>query len=529
MRTLLAFAASLLCLAGTNMEFLHCQGHDPLRPLCEYIDFKLERDHIPGLAACIIKKNAIVWSRGFGFQNVEARIPMTPQSVIGTASITKIVTAIAIMQLHERGKLNLNDPVNKFLPFALRHAKYPEVDMTVSQLLSHTASTSNGPSLWRCYSCDEQPLSQKQWVEAYFLPGGRYYHDQGNFGTGKPGEHFLYSNSGYALLAYLVEVVSGLPFSQYCRENIFIPLKMSNTSLNAADIQQGTISTMYSYGYNMDLERDLMAANTDCARVIAGDYFFPLCNYTTSTPGAGGMYSSVEQLACLLIALMNNGTYEGNRILSDQSVARILGPYVDSKKLPGQFASFGLGGYAIRLSNGGLVWGHTGADAGQSSIMLFNRETAVGAIVLASRFVDIRDLIEWMFAEGIASYSSTPLDQLGGIWRRYAKDQVQREITIRVLPNYLPGGSHIYVVGNHRYLGAWMSTGIPLLPQRDRSWEKTLCFPDSTKLEFKITRGGMDKQAVTMDGKVLPNHSFVVVEDTVVNIVVEDWKDQAQQ
>jgi hypothetical protein len=70
--------------------------------------------------------------------------------------------------------------------------------------------------------------------------------------------------------------------------------------------------------------------------------------------------------------------------------------------------------------------------------------------------------------------------------------------------------------------------GIPLLPQRDRSWEKTLCFPDSIRLEFKITRGGMDKEAVTMDGKVPANHSFVVIKDTVLNIVVDDWKDQAQ-
>jgi CubicO group peptidase (beta-lactamase class C family) len=329
-RTPLAFAAVILSLTMINTDFLRCQGHDQLQRLSEYLHFKMKRDHVPGLAAGIIRKDTIVWSRGFGFQNVEARVPMTPHSVVGVASITKIVTAIAIMQLHEHGKLQIDDPVNKFLPSAVRHPMYPEVDMTISQLLSHTASTSNGPSLWRCYSCNEQPLSQKQLVEAYFLPGGRYYHKEGNFGDAKPGEGFLYSNSGYALLAYLVEAVSGLPFDQYCRENIFIPLKMSNTSFDATDILQGSLSTMYSYGYNMDLERDLMASHTDCARVIAGDYFFPLCNYTTSTLGAGGLYSSVDQLAHLLIALMNGGLYQGKRILSEQSVTRIFGSYVDS-------------------------------------------------------------------------------------------------------------------------------------------------------------------------------------------------------
>jgi hypothetical protein len=241
------------------------------------------------------------------------------------------------------------------------------------------------------------------------------------------------------------------------------------------------------------------------------------------------MYSSVEQLAHLLIALMNDGAYQGNAVLSRKNISRILGPDVDSRLLPGQFASFGLGGYAMRLNNGAPVWGHTGADPGQSSFMLFNTETKVGAIVLANRFVDIRDLIEWMFAEGACQYSSTPLEHLGGIWKPYMKDRLLRRITISVLPEYLPGDSHLHVIGNHRYLGRWVSSGVPLTPQKDRSWTTTLLFPDSTTLEFKITRGSMKTEAVTRDGTVLPNHTLAVVKDTVVNIVVEDWKDQAQQ
>jgi CubicO group peptidase (beta-lactamase class C family) len=529
MKVFQVLVATLLFLVESSTTVLHGQEDGRLQSLRDYIDLKMERDHIPGLAACIVTRNAMVWSRGFGFQNLGTRIPMTPQSVIGTASVTKLVTAIAVMQLHERGKLSLDEPINTFLPVAVRHPDYPGTDMTVSQLLTHTASTSNGPSLWRCYSCNGQSLTLRQWVEAYFRPGGRYYHEEGNFGPAKPGEGFLYSNSGYALLAHLVEIVSGLPFEHYCRENIFVPLKMSNTSFIAADIDRKTLSTMYSYGYSMDLERDLMAPDLDCAQAITGGYLFPLCNYTTSTQGATGMYSSVEQLSHLLMALMNNGVYEGGRLLDERSVSSIFAPYVDTKKLPHQFAAFGLGGYALTLTNGALVWGHTGADPGQSSLVLFNRETGVGAIVLASRFVDIRDLIEWLFAEGTAAYSSTPLEKLGGMWSMYADNQVRRTVTLCVHANYLPGGSQLYVIGNHRSLGSWVSTGIPLLPQRDRSWKRTLIFPDSTHLEFKIIRGGMDKEAVTMDGKVLPNHRCLVVRDTVINIVVEDWKDQAQK
>jgi CubicO group peptidase (beta-lactamase class C family) len=529
MKTLFSFGTTLLCLSAIATDISYCGGDYQLSTLEAYIEFKLQRDNIPGLAACIVKNDRVVWSKGFGFQDLRGGIAMTPRSVMGTASVSKIVTAIAVMQLYERGLLDLDDPIQKYLPFAIRHPKYPDANITVSQLLNHTASTSNGPSLWKCYSCGEQPLSQREWVQNYFLPDGKYYHKEGNFGPGKPGEQFLYSNAGYGLLACLVEVVSGLPFDRYCAVNIFSPLKMENSSLNVSDIRMGTLSTMYSYGYNMDLERDLMVPNTNCAKVVSGDYFFSLCDYTTSTPGAGGMYSSVDELAHLLVALMNDGTYRGKTVLSKQNIARILSPNVDSGLLPAQFAAFGLGGYAMRLNNGALVWGHTGADPGQSSFLLFNPETTIGAIVLVNRFVDIRDLIEWIFAEAIPRYSIIPLENLGGIWKEYMKGRPQHRVTISVQPNYLPGGSRLHVIGNHRFLGRWVNAGVPLTPQKNRTWSTTFFFPDATTLEFKITRGSMRTEAVTMDGKPLPNHRVVVVKDTVMNIMVEDWKDQAQQ
>jgi CubicO group peptidase (beta-lactamase class C family) len=529
MRRLCLFSLFFFCCHGINTESAYGQERTPLASLNDYLEFKVQRDHIPGLAACIIKDDSVIWSRGVGYQNIEERIPMTPQTVIGTASISKIVTALAVMQLRERKKLDLHDPVNKYLPFKVLHPEYPDVDITVAQLLSHTSSISNGPSLWRSYSCDEQPLTLGEWARAYFTPGGRYYHKEGNFSRKKPGKGFLYSNAGYALLSYLVEIVSGMHFNEYCVRNIFAPLRLENTSFDVGDIENGTLATMYSYGYNMDLERDLMQPMTDCGKAIRGDYLFPLCNYTAPTIGAGGMYSSTEQLSHLLIALMNDGTYKGSVVLSKASIAEMLSPYVDPSLLPGQFASFGLGGYAMRLARGEPVWGHTGADPGMSTLMLFNPETKIGAIVLASRFVDIRDLIEWLLAEGIAEYADVDLSREKGAWKQYARNQVQHTVTFRVVPNYLPGGSHIHIIGNHRYLGSWVGTGIPMAPQRDRSWETVYSFPDSTSLEFKITRGDMGKEAVTMDGKVLPNHSLVVVRDTVVNIVVEDWKDQAQQ
>ena len=105
------------------------------------------------------------------------------------------------------------------------------------------------------------------------------------------------------------------------------------------------------------------------------------------------------------------------------------------------------------LSNGARVWGHTGADPGQSTLLLFNPETEIGVVVLANRFVDIRDLIEWTFAEGIGEFSAARARKLGGAWNAYTGQQVNHSVALNVLPDYLPGGSQLYVIGNHRYLG----------------------------------------------------------------------------
>jgi hypothetical protein len=84
--------------------------------------------------------------------------------------------------------------------------------------------------------------------------------------------------------------------------------------------------------------------------------------------------------------------------------------------------------------------------------------------------------------------------------------------------------SHLENLG-FQILGCWVTSGIPMTPQKDRYWEKIFSFPDSARLEFKITRGSWDKEAVTLDGQIPTTHSLVVIKDTVLDIAVEDWKD----
>lgn len=493
-----------------------------------FVKLKMERDKVPGLAVCLVKDDKIVWAKGYGWANTEKRIPMTISSVIGVASISKLITAAAVMQLYEQGLIDIHNPINRYLPVKIQHPDFPNTELTIAQILNHTASISNGPSLWRTYTCDENKIGLEEWVKGYFTPGGKYYDRDGNFERFKPGDGFQYSNAGYGLLSYLVEVVSAKPFNEYCKQNIFDPLGMINTSFIISDLDENDLAAMYSYGYGWDLEKDLIQKDIDRGKVIQSDYFFPLCHYSSPTFAAGGLYTSAEQLSKFLITLMSGGDFNGHRILSKESIDRIFGKSVNPSFLPGQFAAFGLGGYAMKLSNDELVLGHTGADPGISTFMLFNPEIKMGAIVLANCFVDIRDLIEWAFAEGFSEFNNISMEKLNNNWEQYSNLRAKHKVDIVVETNYLPGGSQLYIIGNHRFLGQWIRTGIPMLPQKNGSWLRSFQFPDSTKLEFKITRGSWESEAVNPDGTIPPNFSYIVEKDTVLNIRVEDWKDLLQ-
>lgn len=115
-------------------------------------------------------------------------------------------------------------------------------------------------------------------------------------------------------------------------------------------------------------------------------------------------------------------------------------------------------------------------------------------------------------------------------WQQYSEydgdlKRTLHTITVRVWPEMLPAGSELYMNGNHRYLGAWIGSGIPLDEAGDGSWERSFSFPDSTELSFKITRGSWQKQAVHGDGTAPDPHSLVVCGDTTLLINVENWQD----
>ena len=187
----------------------------------------------------------MAWSKGYGWANIKAKVRSDPdRTVQNIGSVSKTVTATAIMQLVERGVPELDEDVNTYLPFAVRSPHHPDVPITCRHLLTHRSSIADGPAYGASYACGDPTVDLRSWVEGYLTPKGRYYDAKTNFQPWLPGEQGQlvgaigrnYSNVGFGLLGFLAGEVAGVPFARYCREHIFAPLGMNRTGWSLGEV-----------------------------------------------------------------------------------------------------------------------------------------------------------------------------------------------------------------------------------------------------------------------------------------------------
>jgi CubicO group peptidase (beta-lactamase class C family) len=124
-----------------------------------WIERTREAYHVPGVAVAIVRHGELLRARGYGWADLERRVPMTADTLLNVGSVSKTVTAIAVMQLWERGALRLDDDVNDYLPFAVRNPRHPDVPITARQLLAHRSSIRDGPAYDESYACGDPSLS----------------------------------------------------------------------------------------------------------------------------------------------------------------------------------------------------------------------------------------------------------------------------------------------------------------------------------------------------------------------------------
>lgn len=243
---------------------------------------QLAKEHIPGAVFVLVQDGRILYQRGYGFADLNARKAVDPAKTIWRiGSISKVFTATAVVQLADRGRLRLTDDVNRYLTRFKVPATYPE-PVRFWHLLTHTAGF------------DEIRPGTRADTEAGLLSLGDFLAPK-LVRLRPPGRIISYSTYGISLAGYLVEQVSGLDFETYLRRNVWAPLGMSRTNIKVPDSLKADLAV----GYEWENETNRLAS----------------WEWYHSTP-ASSINASATDMAHYIIAQLNNGRYSSVRILS---------------------------------------------------------------------------------------------------------------------------------------------------------------------------------------------------------------------
>jgi CubicO group peptidase (beta-lactamase class C family) len=316
--------------------------------------------HVPGLAACIVKKDSILWQGYYGYADLPKNKPITDSTIFMACSISKTIIVTALMQLYERGKFKLDDSVNAYLPFQVRNPRYPGTPITFRMLLTHTSSIRDNWNVMP-WQPGDYPIPLATYCQEYFTPGGQYYNASLNFSRSVPGTTYQYSNIGGTLAGYLVEVMSGVPFDNYCRDSVFVPLQMSKASWFLRDLDTNLVARPYTYSSGMYVDNGLL-----------GFPFYP----------CGQLRMTAASLARFLMANINGGELRGTQILDTATVRMIRTVYVPTIVSPFQYQG-GLIWWKEQYTRHKL-WGHDGSFLGAATAMYLSEVDSTGVIFLAN-------------------------------------------------------------------------------------------------------------------------------------------------
>ena len=335
---------------------------NPNAALDAFILNEMNTEHFPGMATVMVKDNKIVWIKSYGFADVANSIPVADTTVFLLASVSKLFTGTAAMQLYENNAIDLNDDVNLYLPWTLQIPGFSTSPVTFKQLMTHTSSIKdNYTAMINYYDYPDPSITLADCMQRYFSTSGTDYNATDNFLSNAPATVYEYSNMATALNGYLVERVTGMPFDQYCNINIFDKLCMNKTSWFFADFDSADVARPYQY---------------------SGGNYIPYAHYGFADYPDGQLRSNVTDIANFMIAYLNDGTFGSNSILSSSSVNQMW-----TQQVPTLDTTQGLNWYTAELYHSGdttQFWGHSGGESGVSTNIFVDPISNIGICILTN-------------------------------------------------------------------------------------------------------------------------------------------------
>ncbi|MCB0768545.1 MAG: beta-lactamase family protein [Flavobacteriales bacterium] len=325
-----------------------------------------------------------------GYGDLQRGIPVEDSTRYRIASISKLVTAIGLMKLHEQGAFALDDDVSTALGFSLRNPSFPNTPITYRMLLSHQSSLQDGsgygPFLSATYaSAPPPPIAQ------LVTPAGAWY-TADLWRTEAPGTWFAYSNLNYGILGTLIEAHSGLRFDVFMRQQVLLPLGIHG-SYNIQDLNDlDHLAVLYrNNNPQVDDLGGIMPTPPDLSQYAPGSnglFFAP----------QGGLRASGLELGNVVLMLLQNGVWNGTQILQPTSVASMLGNEWtyngnNGDDYYGLFRSWGLGVHRITAQPGfdvvlpgTAMFGHAGEAYGLISDLYLDPASGQGLVFLTNGY-----------------------------------------------------------------------------------------------------------------------------------------------
>ena len=308
----------------------------------DFFEENMKKYSVPGVAISVVKDGNEVLKKGYGYSDIEGKVSVNPdKTVFPAASISKLFTATAIMQLYEEGKLDLNKNIDNYInPYkVINNYKKP---VTCSNLLTHSSGVDEASELNGSTRYEKLIKPQEYYMDTHIPKVVR-----------EPNSVSRYCNEGYNLLGYIVEKVSGITYEEYVKKNILETLKMDSSVTRLKNSNTAK-------GYEL----------------IKGTYNeIPLAYQYTS--GSSGMNVTVKDMENFMIAHLNNGQFKENRILKEETSIKMKDKqFSNSDSLPGM-------GYGFIRSNrnGQEIIKHEGALPGYTSTLFLIPKEKLGIYV----------------------------------------------------------------------------------------------------------------------------------------------------
>lgn len=456
-----------------------------------YIEGQMRRLHIPGASLAIVEGNRIVHFRGFGRARPGSETP-TPQTPFFIGSLTKSFTALAVMQLVEAGKIELDASVQRYLPWFRVAEPAASFQMTVRQLLNQTSGLPLLPSEAALADFDNRPDSIERQVRAL-----------STLKLTRPvGVKFEYCNTNYNVLGLIVEAASGEAYIDYIQNHIFNPLGMNHSYASQEAAKRNGLAMGHRYWFG---------------------HPFPAPNLTIpmSSLPSGQLISSAEDIAHYLIAYLNGGHYGNAQILLPAGVDEMHRPAAEISEIGMSLGYYGMGWISQETGASRIVW-HSGIvpDFGafmalvpeqkKGMVLLFNANHAMmkmtyeevgfsAAQLLAGEFPSPHrfDAMPW----GMRLLPLIPLLQIAGVtstlrqlhrWRANralhpSRGRMWRQhILLPLIPNLLTAFTLVPLLGKMR---GWVRLFLP-----DFSWIAMIC--GSISLVWSFLRTGLILRAL---------------------------------